>query len=293
MIMLRFFLLIPLLEKYSLNVQMSAFLFFLLVISTVLLAAAGYIINDVYDVDADKVNKPERLIVGKYFSSRFAEYLSILLNIIAICIGIYISYQIGIRSVSIVFLLVAGLLYFYSTTYKSQLILGNLMVAFFAAIVPAMVVLFELPLLVAKYKTFISGYFNFNFLIGWFGYYSLFAFLVSLIREIVKDMEDFEGDEAYGQRTLPVAFGLKISKAVIVLLTLTTLIFLIYLVTKYLHQLFSLLYILPLIAAPLFFIGGMVMLAKEKKDYSVISLICKYLMLSGLFFSLLARYFIL
>jgi len=104
-----------------------------------------------------------------------------LFNIIAVIIGIYISYKIGIRSVSIVFLLVAGLLYFYSTTYKSQLVLGNLMVAFFAAVVPMMVILFELPLLSAKYKAFIGSSFNFNFIIGWFGFYSLFAFLVSLI----------------------------------------------------------------------------------------------------------------
>jgi 4-hydroxybenzoate polyprenyltransferase len=290
LVILRYCILIPLLDRYGLNLQLSNFVFFLLVLSTILLAAAGYIINDVYDVDSDKVNKPGKVIVGKYFTSQFAEYMSIILNILAVIIGIYISYKIGIRSVGVIFLLVAGLLYFYSTTYKSQLILGNLMVAFFAAVVPMMVVLFELPLLTAKYKTFISSSFNFNFLIAWFGFYSFFAFLISLIREIVKDMEDFEGDSAYGQKTLPVAFGMGVSKFVVVFLTAITLAFLVYLVVKYLYQLFALLYILPFILTPVIIIGWLTILAKEKKDYTTISKICKILMLAGILFAVMARY---
>jgi 4-hydroxybenzoate polyprenyltransferase len=293
MVVLRFCILIPLLDTYGVNLQMTGFIFFLLVLSTIFLAAAGYSINDVYDVDSDKVNKPEKVIVGRYFTAQFAEYINILFNILAVIIGIYISYKIGIQSVSIVFLLVAGLLYFYSTTYKSQLVLGNLMVAFFAAVVPMMVVLFELPLLTAKYKTFISGSFNFNFLIAWFGFYSFFAFLISLIREIIKDMEDFEGDSAYGQKTLPVAFGMGVSKVVVVFLTGITFTFLVYLIIKYLFQLFALLYILPFVLTPLLIIGWLTIMAKEKKDYSTISHLCKMLMLAGILFALLVKYILL
>lgn len=284
----------PLLVSNGISVVISDFIFLLLVLSVVLLAAAGYIINDVYDVNSDLVNKPEKVIVTKYLGVRLAENIYLLLNFLAIGLGIYVSFSIGLRSVSMAFLLVAGLLYFYSTTYKSQLILGNLIVAFFASLVPLMVVLFELPLLKLKYRTFLEySSFNFNFIIGWFGFYALFAFLISLIREIIKDVEDFEGDTSIGQRTLPIAIGAKYSKVVIIGLLTILLSLAFYCLFKYLNNLISFAYIIPFVIIPLFYIGWIIAIAKSKEDYSRASLACKLVMLTGILYTLIVKFIIL
>ena len=290
MYLLRFCILFPLLRTYGLHNQINGFNFFLLVFSTVLLASAGYIINDLHDLEKDKINKPEKIIIGKYIQPKSAENMNIVLNSIAIAIGIYLSYSIGIRSVSLAFILVAGLLYFYSTTYKGILILGNVIVAFFAALVPMMVLLFELPLLKTKYKFFESTTFNFNFLIWWFGYYALFAFLISLVREIIKDIEDFEGDSAYGQKTLPVAFGIKISKSIVLTLLLIILILISYLLINYINDPISLIYFVTLVIIPIIYIIFIIFNASEKRDYTKASLYCKLIMLTGIIYSFVLKF---
>jgi 4-hydroxybenzoate polyprenyltransferase len=290
MYLLRYCLLLPLLVSYGLSSQLSNFIFFLLVLSTLLLAAAGYIINDLYDVDSDKINKPSKVIISNIFSSKFAENLNLVLNAIAIGIGIYISFKIGIRSVSMAFMLVAGLLYFYSSSYKGYLLFGNLIVCFFAALVPIMVLLFELPLLKVHYESFLTETFNFNFLIAWFGFYSLFAFLISLLRELIKDMEDFEGDSAYGQKTLPVTIGIKSSKIVSTFIILVTIVLIIYILSKYLYDPISCAYIISFVIMPLVYIGWILWFASEKKSYTIASAVCKMVMLTGILYSLLVRF---
>ncbi len=283
----------PLLESYGLNPQLDGFIFFLLVLATLLLAAAGYVINDLYDVDSDKINKPDKVIISNIFSLKFAENLNLVLNAISIGIGIYISLKIGIRSVSLAFMLVAGLLYFYSSSYKGYLLFGNLLVSFFAAIVPLMVLLFELPLLKLHYKSFVTENFNFNFLIAWFGYYSLFAFLISFLREIVKDMEDFEGDASYGQKTLPVAFGIKSSKVISFIIILAIVFLILYVLIKYLSDPISCVYIFSLVLAPLIYVGWIIYSATDKKSYTIASNICKVVMLTGILYSILVKFLLL
>ena len=290
---MRYCLLIPLLETNGVSIQISHLNFFFLTLSIVLLAAAGYIINDINDVEPDKVNKPEKVIVGKNISAKSAEAIYMVINAVAIGLGIYISYSIKIQSVSISFVLVAGLLYFYSGTYKGQLILGNLMVSIFAAFVPILVLLFELPLLKAKYSFFISSNFNFNFLIAWFGFYALFAFLTNLIREIIKDIEDFEGDSAFGQNTLPVKFGAQIAKYVVISLITITTILVIYILFKYLHDIFTIVFAIPFIIGPLVYLWSIVFKAKEKKDYTWASKVSKYIMVAGVMYIFLVKFILL
>lgn len=288
--MLRFFIMQPLLESNGFSLQMSNFLFFLLVFSTVLLAAAGYIINDVYDIDTDKINRPDKVIVGKSISIRAAENLYLILNTVAVGIGIYISFVIGLRFISLAFLLVAGLLYFYSTVYKSQFLLGNLIVAFFAALVPLMVMLFEGALLKVKFKFFEGSLSYYNYLIGWIGFYATFAFLISFAREIIKDMQDIKGDAQLGQKTLPVTFGLKVSKYIVLIILTLTSIIVFYILVCYLHDPVSLAYIVPLVLSPILYTGWVIFKASEKKDFERASTLCKLIMLTGIMYTLLARY---
>ena len=294
MFLLRYCLLFPLLEAKSISSLLSHFHFVLLVLATVLFSAAGYIINDVYDVDTDKVNKPEKIIVGKYISVKLAENLNLVFNIIAIGIGIYLSFALNLRFISILGVLIAGMLYFYSTTYKGVLLMGNIIIAIFSALVPFIILIAELPLLYSKYHAFIipSG-FNFNFLIAWFGYYSLFAFLISLIREIIKDMEDFEGDTSYGKHTLPVKYRIVVSKIVVSSLITIFVAFILYVLFKYLYNPITIVYASILVIAPIIYTAWLVFRATDKKNYAKASFTCKLIMVIGLLYVVLANAFIL
>ena len=167
------------------------------------------------------------------------------------------------------------------------------MVALFSALVPLMVLFVELPLLHSKYYAFIDSRFNFNFIIAWFSYYALFAFLVSLIRELVKDMEDFEGDTAYGKHTLPVKYGIKISKIVVSILISILLIFIFYVVVKYKHDYKTIVYVLLFIVAPIIYTFWLIINAVNKDNYSKASLVYKIIMIMGLLYILVAKSFII
>jgi 4-hydroxybenzoate polyprenyltransferase len=283
----------PLLEFYNFHLQLSNWHFFLLVFSTLMLSAAGYIINDYYDVNTDTVNHPDRVIVGKKISYRLTFNLYLLFNFIAILIGLYIASVIHIKLVGLAFLMVSGLLWFYSTNYKSQLILGNIMVAMFAGLVPLMVLLFELPLLNNFYKMQLWGLqINLNYIIWWLACYGIFAFMLTLIREIIKDTEDFEGDQAYGQQTLPVVSGTLAAKIVIISLLILTIGFLVYICFRFLFDPITLVYLISLIISPLLFVIFRIAEATSKRQYHQASLICKLVMLSGILYAFIAQYII-
>jgi 4-hydroxybenzoate polyprenyltransferase len=202
---MRYLIMDPLLPATDFELQFGNIQFFLLVLSTIFIAAAGYIINDYFDTQADMINKPARVVVGVEIGRRVAMILHAMLNILGVGIGIYLGFYIGLPALSIVFLLATGLLWFYSTSYKRQFLVGNLSVSFLTGLVPLMVVLFEIPLLNREYGAVMLHYHvNFNYIFAWVGGFSFFAFLTTLIRELIKDAEDFEGDSAYGMRTLPI-----------------------------------------------------------------------------------------
>lgn len=287
MYVLRYALLIPLLQTRGIAPVLSDFHFFLIVLSCMLTAAAGYIVNDIYDRAIDKINKPERIIVGEKISVRSAENLYLVLNLAAIIMGIYVSYSINLRSLSLLFPLVAGILYFYSSTYKTILLFGNLLVAALSALIPFTVVLFDLPLIYQKFKPFMgSSHLNFNLVIFAFIAYSVFAFLISFFRELIKDIEDFEGDRAFGKNTFPVTFGTTWSK-IIAFVILIMLMFSIGFVTfKYLRDPISIMYIIGLVLAPMGYLAVMLLKARNASDFSYISRITKIIMIMGITYAL-------
>lgn len=288
MLILRYFLLVPILNTYGVAPVLSDFHFILIVIACVMIAASGYIINDIYDKNIDIINCPERLIIGKYISVRAAENIYLIINILAIGIGIYVSYSINLRSLSLLFPIVAGILYFYSSSYKSVLLFGNIMVALLSAFIPITILLFDLPLLHIKYKSFLdAGNFNFNFVLAWFGYYAIFAFLISLFREVVKDIEDFEGDRSFGKNTLPVKLGISFSKAIALIINILSLILALYLIIKYLHDPLSLLYLLSTVVFPVIVMAVFLLNASKKEDYTRISRLSKMVMLTGISYALI------
>jgi len=167
--------------------------FLLLTLSTNLIAAAGYIINDYYDIKIDVINKPNSIIVNRFIASRKAILLHTVLNIIGVAIGFYLSIWVGVIDIVVSFLL-----WQYSVTYKYLLLVGNLTIAALMA-VSLVVTWIVFPDVFPK----------------WIAAYAGFAFVTGLIREIIKDVEDMKGDEAYECKTVPIVFGIHKTKVLL------------------------------------------------------------------------------
>jgi 4-hydroxybenzoate polyprenyltransferase len=287
---IRWFILRPLLEYSGYPLLFSEWRFILLVLSAAFYTAAGYVINDYFDTQTDYLNRPERVIVGKEVARRQAMILHFALNIVAAALGIYISFYIGIPALAVICLLIPGILWFYSTTYKRQLIIGNLIVAILTALVPLAVFLSEMPLQIRMHgEIMLANHAFVNMVFYWIGGFAFFAFILTLIREIVKDIEDFEGDAAFGRNSLPVVIGIPSTKIILYALTLVTIFAILLLYTRFLNDILSLLYFIIFLIGPLGFIIYLVQKAKERKDYTQISRLVKVVMLAGLAYALLVN----
>ncbi|MFH0757245.1 MAG: geranylgeranylglycerol-phosphate geranylgeranyltransferase [Bacteroidota bacterium] len=296
---MRYLIMDPLLPSREFELQFGNLQFFLLVLSTVFITAAGYIINDYFDTQADLINKPTRVVVGVEIGRRVAMILHAMLNIIGVGIGIYLGFYVKLPILSLVFLLATGLLWFYSTSYKRQFLVGNLSVAFLTGLVPLMAVLFEIPLLNKTYgQEMLLHNASFNYMFAWVGGFSFFAFLTTLIRELIKDTEDFEGDAAYGMRTVPIVLGAKWTMFIVLVLIFGTISLLIYILLKYIlfsvepADYFSLAYFIVLLLIPLVILAILILTAKSKKDYHRASSLIKLIMLTGILYSVMVFYLV-
>jgi 4-hydroxybenzoate polyprenyltransferase len=294
---MRYLIMEPLLPSSTFELQFGNFQFALLVFSTMLIAAAGYIINDYFDTQADLINKPKRVVVGVSIHRRQAMILHAIMNIMGVGIGIYLAFYIKLPTLSMVFLIATGLLWFYSTNYKRQFLVGNLAVSFLTGLVPLMVILFEIPLLNREYgEVMLRSSASFGYLIAWVGAFSFFAFLTTFIREVIKDAEDFEGDQAYGMKTIPIVLGTKWTKVLLLGLILGTLSALVYLLLKYILfsveplDYISLIYFALLLALPLIALTIQVVLASDKRAYRRASKLIKLVMLAGILYSVVVFY---
>jgi len=279
---MRFLVVNPILKFNGFELQLSEIQFLLLVLSTIFITAAGYVINDYFDTKTDMLNRPETVLIGKSISRRAAMALHIFLNTLGIGLGVYLSIYVGILALGVAYILAAGLLWFYSTSYKRQFLIGNLLVAFFTGVVPFVVVLFEVPLLNQEYReVLIDNNMSFNIIPAWVGGFSYFAFLSTLIREIIKDVEDYEGDLAYGRNSLPIILGITTSRYVISVLILVLLGSLAYLYVRFLRFLpdgrtdfLTLSYLVILIFLPYTYLIYRIFNSEGKQDYHTHSLLC-------------------
>lgn len=230
---------------------------FLLAASTILIAAAGYIINDYYDVKIDLVNKPGRVVIGKELSRRSAILLHSALSIIGVGMGVLLDWKIGLLNFASAFLL-----WVYSNALKRMPFIGNVTVALLTGLSVLIVNVLYPPL----------------FSLVWV--YALFAFFITLVREIIKDMEDLKGDTTFGCRTLPIVWGIRSTKQFIFLLLAA------FVITVWLIHLF----VAPL---PILFFCGFLFLplgilllwlirADTVRDFYLLSQFCKVIMLAGI-----------
>ena len=293
--LLRYCIIKPVIDAGEFEFQMSHFEFGLIVLSTCLIAAAGYIINDYFDVSIDHVNRPNTNYIGFGIKRRWAMAFHFIFNILAFLFSFYVSYSIGNYKLTFIFLLAAGALWYYSTIFKKQFLLGNLVVALLTAMVPFIVGIYDIPLLNARYAlALISIDGNFNNLSYIILGFTFFAFIISMIRETIKDCEDVIGDREFGSETLPIRWGLRKTDFYIAALNLITIITLIYF--QKLQWLagdkVSVMYLLLGVQLPLLFVTLNVLVSRDNKKYAFASRALKIIMLIGTLYSVLFYYLI-
>jgi len=232
-------------------------------------------------------------LIDKSIHRRTAILIHVVLNTLGIGLGAYISFYIGIPILSLVFVFITGILWFYSTTYKRQFLIGNIIVAILTALVPLMVILFEIPLLNKTYGSLmIEMRLDFNLIVIWVSAFAFYAFLLTLIREIIKDVEDFEGDNAYGRQTLPIALGVLNTKIILVSLILLVLFSLVFAYIRFLTDNITLIYFVVFLLFPLLVLFYKIIIADNKKDYHFASSLSKIIMLAGIMYALVVNYII-
>lgn len=199
--------------------------FFLIVFSIMLITGAGNVINDCFDLEIDKINKLDKVIIGKSISIEQARRFHFLLNLIALTLCFYVCYEIKNYSFLIVEGVTVVLLWFYSSRLKRALFLGNFLVAILTAVVPMLVVLFFS--IVHSTVQFNLPAFGTNYEITQIGFFfSIFAFLLNFSREVIKDIEDIEGDRQFFGNTIPIKFGVAKGKIWALIPIILTLVFL-------------------------------------------------------------------
>jgi 4-hydroxybenzoate polyprenyltransferase len=265
--------------------------FVVLALSTLLIAAAGYIINDYFDTKADRINKPEKVFVGRTISRRWALMLHVTFSSVGALMAIYLAWRCGNLKLSLIPLFSILALWVYSAKLKKQMLAGNLVIAFLTALVPILTALFEFnngALLSLEIMNLNAPETGSTLLkegmVVIFGY-ALFAFLSNLVREIVKDIEDMDGDEMHGGRTLPIVLGETQARYIAMSLVLFSIIVLgLILKNLWAYELPGLFwYLSGAVLLPWIALLALLWKAQEKKQYTYASLLCKVVIVTGLF----------
>ncbi len=290
--LIRYKLIIPILLHYNYNPVLTDFRFFLLVLSTVLIAASGYVINDYFDIKIDLINKPERMVIYN-IGRRKVLFIHVILTFSGVFIGLFLSYIARSETWGFMFLLLPILLWYYSTTFKKQLFIGNLLVSFMTALVSIVVVSLEFYLLQRVHGSSVINSEACSVAWFWTLGFAFFAFIINLIREIIKDMEDIIGDRRGNCHTLPIELGMKYSKILViifVLIVIGTIWSLYNYFSIFNNNIYILFYFIFAISVPLLISCILLIISKSPKEYHRISNIYKIIMLLGILFIPIAGY---
>ncbi|MFK8103668.1 MAG: geranylgeranylglycerol-phosphate geranylgeranyltransferase [Saprospiraceae bacterium] len=282
--LLQYAVLIPNFSAVGITPLLDHLHFALFVLSTLIIAAGGYLINDIVDLKIDQINKPEKMWIGKYCSLAQAWQLYLGLSGLGLLLSLYLALHVGNLSLLLIYPVAVLLLYSYSMYLKKTALWGNLIVAIFCAFVPMIVLFAERS---AYQELQLAAPIRASYCWTLFGAYGVFAFCSTLFREIIKDLEDIKGDAAQGCKTLPIVAGVSIAKTVagtIGFLLLTLLV-----VVAYFHwqqkQYLQLGFNLLAIVLPL--TGSLWKLTKsdlDKAAYHQLSTLAKLIMLFGLIY---------
>ncbi len=263
------------------DIKLQPILYTLLILSSVLIAAGGYIINDYFDLNIDQVNKPEAIVVQRFISRRWAIFWHFLCSSAGIVLAFYLSWELRNPIIGFANFGCVILLWLYSTTFKKQLLIGNILISLLTSWVIIVVYFAEMSvsrLQEASYLDTLKNLFKYAML------YGSFAFIISLIREIIKDIEDREGDARYGCKTMPIVWGVQVSK---VFIAVWTIVIVAALLIIQLYGLFKgwwigSLFTLVAVLLPLIKFLTDLRKAQQTADYHRLSALIKAIMLSGI-----------
>jgi 4-hydroxybenzoate polyprenyltransferase len=256
--------------------------FYFILITYVLIAAAGYIINDYFDVNIDQVNKPEKVVVGEFISRRWVIFWHLIFSLL----GIYIStiafpfqlyWHIHLANLATILFL-----WFYSTNFKKDFLVGNVVISILTAWSIA-VVYFSKFTVQELFHPAIGSVANVRFF-KLMLLYSAFAFILTLVREALKDMEDIEGDEKFGCKTLPIVWGLMPTKVYIAvwLMVVIVMLAIIQIFVLPFGWWISILYCFLFIIAPLVYVLVKLPTSFSSNDFTTLSSWIKFAMLAGI-----------
>ena len=266
------------LKQSYVDLALTDFNYILLIFATVCIAAGGYVINNIMDQDTDEIAKPQNRVVGVSVTETVAYNWYIGLTIVGVGIGFYLSNVIYKPTFASMFILVATLLYMYATSFKQIPVLGNVVVALMLSTSIIIIGLFDiLPAIDADNRFRMKEAFDILM------HYAIFAFIINLIREIVKDMEDMDGDYQTGINTLPNAIGIQKTKIIVGVLTVISIGILAYYVNSNLFELdYVVYYAMILIVGPLIYFGVKLLNATTKKEFHHLSLVLKIILFFGI-----------
>lgn len=281
----------PILVKAAFGEQLPGYMLLLIILATVLIAAGGYVINDYFDVKIDRINRPDEVIVTRSISKPAAMRLSMILSGIGIACGIAVAVVLKSLTIGILFVLIPGLLWFYSSSYKRLFMIGNLIIALLAGVTPIVVAMTNVAVLQLHYETILPYTTLVHDIYAWLGGFALFAFLLTWIREIIKDMQDQMGDRELECHSMPVVWGEKWTKVFVTGLIVITLAIIGHL---WWHILpfptawtnLSTRYIALGIVTPLLCSVWLLWSAKIPSDYKVCQQVVKFTMLIGMLYSI-------
>lgn len=280
----------PLLQLEQFGELMPWWILTLLIGSVVGIAAGGYVINDYFDVKIDRINRPDNLVVTRIISRDAAMNLFYGLTAVGVIAGTVVAWWAHSWTLLFTYVVIPGLLWFYSASYKRMFLIGNLVVAFASAIVPLLVTIANADYLHHLYQNALAYSPIVGELYVWTGGFAAFAFLLTWVREIVKDIEDIEGDREMECRTLPIVWGDKVAKIIATLLLMAIAILIVYMlfaVLPFSHEWKSLptRYVVFGLIVPILCSIVLLWAANSRTEYHRVQTIIKFAMFMGMLFS--------
>jgi len=284
------------LTKYALinafTSAISGLQFVLVAMAILCITAAGYIINDIYDVAADSINKPTKVFIGNTISKKNGVLAYFTLTTIGLTFGVYASFIKEYISFSIFFIIAIVLLYWYSKSLKRIAIVGNIAISFLTALTIFMVFIFEARNIQSSsniIEVIVHLFTSISVTIAVF-LYIIFAFFMTLIREIIKDIEDINGDYASKMKTLPIIIGINRTKKIVLFISsLMFLFILIILKEELIHLPLLFWYTILFIISPFAWFLYKLVSSKTTKDFHFLSTLIKGIMFFGIVSMLLIK----
>jgi len=281
------FIVVPLLQKYGFEYIAPDLSLLLLILSTVFIAAAGYVINDYFDLKIDRINKPDEQIVGVVVPKQRAMLLHQVLTGIGVLCGLILSFGLQSFTLAFLYIVVPGLLWFYSASYKRRFLTGNLVVSLLAGLSVLVVGITAVADLKHTYADLIFQTTIPAEIYSWIGGFALFSFLLTFLRELVKDMQDVEGDREMECRTVAIVWGERKTKILIygVVAFIILLLGVVSVVVLPPDNSITMRYVLFGLILPLFGFCFLLARAKTKEALKSASTFLKYIMLIGVLYS--------